>query len=928
MRLPLLRTIKNPMEKPIIRKRRSISPIWILPLVALCIGGWLLFTSIRNAGVEITLHLEDATGISPGKTKVIVKGIPVGTVKRLHIDEGMQGVNLIITMERQTRSALVTDTTFWVVKPEVSAGRISGLDTLFGGSYIGMRKGSATTFTTNFEGLTEPPPLDTNTPGLHITLESDTLFSLQRGSNIYNKNVQIGYLEDYFLQKNGKIQLKAYIEARFAHLIHTGTRFWNASGLSLTGDVQSGLTVNVESLASLIYGGITCDTPAALEKTDPANNDSTFRLYKDFEDAEYGISMTLQLASGEGIVPGKTKVMFRGMKTGVVKNIEINQDRFHTVTATVLLDPRAETTLKEHSRFWVVRPEVQITGIKNLETLLTGPYITFEIGEGSFCNRFVETTDPMPKPTFHPGVSYTLIAPDSGGLAIGAPVLYKQIAVGEITTITLAPKGDAVFVGLLMHYPYSSLINKKSVFWNAGGVKVDASLSRLQINLGSIQSLLAGGVAFTNPSPKGKSPFAPAEAGTTFKLHASYGEAVKALPELEIQGLRLQLLTAKAPPLTIGAPILYNNIRVGEILGFDLAQNRRDMVIHILINEGYRDLATTGSRFYTFSGIKVNASLQGVNLETAPFNALLNGGISFYNSTKGSPVRSEQTFPLYESEQEAVHADALHLSLHFSNGEGIAKNTEIRYQGIGIGKVTELSLDPATGEVHGEAFVQQEMRRLFRRETILRLVKPVVSLSGVQHLETILTGAYIEVRPGLGQMQTTFTILPVASDTTLPQTGLNIVLETATLGSLKKGSPVYYRQVQVGRITSYHLSPTAQEVWLNVNIEPAYTKLIYTGTKFWNASGIKVSGGVLSGMTVHAESVEALLTGGIALAIPERDKMGPPSYPGEHFPLAEKNEDEWLTWHPQLPPSAPASSHGGNGKQKKQTPEPAKKTKK
>jgi len=899
------------MEKPLIRKRRSISPIWILPLVALCIGGWLLYTTIRDAGVEITVHFQDATGITPGKTKVIVKGIPVGTVKRLEVDEGMQGVNLVITMDRQTRSALVEDSTFWVVKPEVSAGRISGLDTLFGGSYIGMRKGSSTNLATSFEGLAEQPSLDTSTPGLHITLETETLYSLQRGSNIYTKNLQIGYLEDYSLQDNGKIVLKAFIDAKFAHLIRTGTRFWNASGLSLTGDVQSGLTVNVESLASLIYGGITCATPPSLEQTDPADNQSTFKLHKDFEDAEYGINMTLQLATGEGIVAGKTKVMYRGLKTGVVKNIDINNDQFHTVTATLLLDPRAEVILKERTRFWIIRPEVNITGVKHLETLLTGPFITFEIGEGKRQDRFVEETTPMAKPTISPGTHYTLIAPDSGGLVIGAPVLYKQIAVGEISGLTLAPKGDAVHIRLLLHHPYNELINKKTVFWNSGGVKVEASLSRLQVNLGSVQSLLAGGVAFANPQLKTGTSLPPAEAESTFKIFDSYGEAVKAVPELEHKGLRLQLFTAKAPPLTVGAPVLYNNIKVGEVLGFDLAKNRRETLIQLLVNEGYRDLVTGSSRFYIFAGVKFTASLQGVNLETAPFDALLNGGIAFLSGTKSDPLRPGQILVLYESLQEAANADALRLSLHFSSGEGITKNTEIKYQGISLGKVTAIRLDSASNGVRGEVCVPQEMARLFRKNTILRLVRPEVSLTGVRHLETLLSGAYIDIRAGSGQPQTDFTVLALAADTFQPANGLNIVLETSTLGSLKQGSPLYYRQVKVGQVTGFQLSPTAQEVWITANIESAYTKLIYTGTKFWNASGVRVSGGVMSGMTVSTESMEALLTGGITLATPEAEQMGVPAAPGYHFPLVKTFEEDWLKWQPLLPPQ------GGSNQEKK-----------
>ncbi|MGE4560879.1 MAG: MlaD family protein, partial [Desulfobulbus sp.] len=706
------------MEKPIIRKRRSFSPIWILPLVALCIGGWLLYTGIRDAGIDITVHFEDATGINPGKTKVIVRGIPVGTVKKLNIDPRMRGVSLVITMDSQIRSALVEDTTFWVVKPEVSAGKISGLDTLFGGSYIGMRQGESTTYADHFQGLAEQPSIDTSTPGLHIVLETDTLYSLQRGSNIYTKNLQIGYIEDYTLQENGKIRLRAFIEARFAHLIHTGTRFWNASGLNLIGDVQSGLTVNVESLASLIYGGLSCETPPALLQSPPAENSTVFPLYRDFEDAEYGIPARLQLTTGEGIVAGKTKVMYRGLKAGVVKRIDINDDPNHTVTADLLLDPRMEPALRETTRFWIVRPQVQITGVKNLETLLTGPYITFEIGAGKKQGEFIEETGPLPNPVNRPGTSFTLVAPESGGLNVGAPVLYKEVAVGEVTGVRLSPKGAEVLVTITVFSPHDTLVSKKSVFWKTGGFQVDASLSRIKVELGSVQSLLAGGIAFMTPPVKSAPP--PAAPQSRFPLSRSYGDAVKAIPTAELQGLRLDLVAAQAPRLGTKAPILFNNIRVGEVLDLDLAPNRRDTVIHVLIEEQYRDLVNKTSRFYTLSPVKLNASLQGVNLETAPFEALVNGGIAFVTTGRGSAAGQGEHFPLYGSLREAENADALRLQLHFQSGEGISPSTEVRYQGITIGRLNTLHLDPESGEVHAEACVDPAMASLFRRNSRLR----------------------------------------------------------------------------------------------------------------------------------------------------------------------------------------------------------------
>nr|WP_320011604.1 MlaD family protein [uncultured Desulfobulbus sp.] len=886
------------MEQPILRKRRSLSPIWILPFVALCIGGWLLYTSIRDAGVEITVHFEDATGITPGKTKVIVRGIPVGTVQKIHIDPNMQGVSLVITMDSQVRGSLVKDTAFWIVKPEVSAGKISGLDTLFGGSYIGMRKGSSTSSSTSFTGLEEEPPVDLSLPGLHIILETDTLYSLQRGSNIYTKNLQIGYVEDYLLKKNGKIQLNAFIEARFSHLVHTGTRFWNASGLSLTGDVQTGLTVNVESLASLIYGGLSCETPPPLVDTPQATNGAMFSLYKDFEEAEYGIEALLQLNSGEGIVAGKTKVMYRGLKVGVVKSVDINSDSLQIVSAQLQLDPRMEPALRENTKFWAARPQVQLSGVKNLDTLLTGPYITFEIGQGGKRTSFIEEPAPVQTAITRPGTSFTLVAAKSGGIKAGAQVLYKEISVGEVTEVSLSPGGKQVFLHLIIYAPHDLLVSKRSIFWKHSGFQLDASLSQITMELGSAQSLLAGGIAFM--TPPGRTVAAIAEPPTPFTLYPSYRDAIKTIPEMELPGLRLHLLAHTAPRLNKGAPVLFNNIEIGEVLGFELAANRRDTEIHLLIKKDYEDLIQSTSRFYALSPIRVNASLTGVSLETAPFHALVSGGIGVISSGIQHAAKAHQYFPFYSSLQEAQDADSLRLQLHFPDGEGISESTVIRHQGIKVGRLCKLRLEPESGAVEAEACVDPSMATLFRRNSRLRLVRAQINITGIKHSDTLLSGAYIDLKRGMGAKVTEFTVRPLSQDRERPQTGLNIVLETDSLGSLKKGSPVYYRQVQVGEVIGYQLSPSAQKVWLDVNIQAPYNRIIHTHTRFWDASGIKVSGGVLSGMTVRTESVESLLAGGIGLATPEKETMGPPAYPDQHFPLAQTVDESWLDWQPQM----------------------------
>ena len=659
------------MEQPVLRKRRIISPIWFLPLLALCIGGWLLYTSYRDAGIDITIHFQTAEGITAGKTKVIYKGIPVGTVKDVTVDTKLDGVIVHVEMDKETKPGLVEDTVFWIVKPEISAGRVSGLETLLSGSYITVRKGKSPTARRIYKGLASPPPLTSDTPGLHLTLETNTLYSLQRGSNIYSKNLKIGMVDDYRLGDDGKITVDVFIEPKFSHLIREGTRFWNSSGLSVSGDLQSGLSVNVESMAALIYGGLTCATPKSLQNSPQAMDGRTYHLYKDFEDAQYGIPMTLQLASGDGIVAGKTKIMFRGLKAGVVRTIDINQDKFHTVTATILLDQRAETILRKNSKFWVIRPQVSIEGIKNLNTLVSGPYITFQVGDGEYQDHFIVDSSPMPKPFLRPGKRFSLLSKDSGSLSIGTPVLYKKREVGEITNIRFTEDGKGIQTEILIYDPNHPLVREDAVFWDVSGVQVDGSLSNFQVNLASLRSMLAGGIAFSNPvSERNDKPKPEAEKGASFKLYSSRADAVKKVTIMRRPGTVIKLQVDAMSPISEGAPVLYNKIAVGEVLDFKLAGKKYRVEGTILIYEKFTNLINKTTRFYNASGVTLDASLQGLSLQVESLDSIVAGGISFFTPGTGKKVKDGQSFPLYLSREDALNADSLVLTLQFSSGTG------------------------------------------------------------------------------------------------------------------------------------------------------------------------------------------------------------------------------------------------------------------
>ncbi|NOX80515.1 MAG: MCE family protein, partial [Deltaproteobacteria bacterium] len=862
------------MEQPtVILKKCSLSPIWILPLIALGIGAWLLYSSYRDAGIKCTIHFDNAEGITVDKTEVRYKGVAMGLVKDVTVDKDLQGVNLLVMMKRKARSSLVADSKFWIVRPEISAGKVSGLGTLLSGSYIAMRPGTSTVAATHFQGLSGPPALSPHTPGLNIILKSDALFSLQRGSPVYSKNLKIGEVQDYHLARDNSIVIAVHIRPKFSRLIRTGTRFWNSSGISIEGNLQSGFNLRTASLAALIYGGISCGTPASLRASSPqAVNGQSFALYRDFDAAQYGLPMTLKLVSGNGIIEGKTRVMYQGIKAGVVKKITVNNDKIHSVTAEILLDPRVGDILREGTRFWVIRPRISIDGIRNIDAILFGPYISLQPGNGAFRDHFTVQRGPMPEPARRPGRRYTLIAKNGGSLEIGSPVLYKKMVVGEINTLSLAADGESLRVGILVYDDFAHLVRKDSVFWDVSGISVDAGLSHFKLNIASVKSILDGGVALVNPAAPGRRA-ASAAAGAKFKLFASYAAAVKARPGLLPRGLALRLAADSSHSLQIGSPVLFKNITVGEITGFELNHDHRGVLLDILIFRKYADLVRSSTRFYNFSGFSINTGLRGVDVRAGSLESVVAGGIAFFTPKPGTKVRPGRKFVLYGDYDTARLRDGIHLTIHLAGAAGVRAKTPVKFKGLEIGLVKKLRFSPDMRGVIADCLVRENTATLFRDHSRLALVRPKISLSGIQHLETIVTGSYIDVIPGTGNLRTDFTILSVPPDPDAAG-GLNIVLETPRPGSLGENSPVYYRRVQVGRVTGIGLSPTAQKVWVRVKIYAADAALVHKGTKFWLASGIKMSGGLFSGFTIDSESIESIVAGGIAMATPAGEEMG------------------------------------------------------
>ena len=239
---------------PELKRKRGISPIWILPLIAVVIAAWLVYKSLMDAGIDVIITFKNAQGIEAGKTQVIYRGMPIGLVKSLQINKDFRSVDVHVRFVKEAGNQLKKGTQFWKVEPEISTRGITGLDTLLKGNYITMMPGEGEE-TDRFEALQEPPPVKTDAPGLHVSALTDDLGALKVGSGIYYKGVKVGEISQTHLNGNTDVTLDLFIYKKYSELVKKTTRFFNISGITFEGGL-SGFTLKAESLESLFLGGI------------------------------------------------------------------------------------------------------------------------------------------------------------------------------------------------------------------------------------------------------------------------------------------------------------------------------------------------------------------------------------------------------------------------------------------------------------------------------------------------------------------------------------------------------------------------------------------------------------------------------------------------------------------------------------------------
>lgn len=313
-------------------RRQRFNLIWLVPIVAAAISLYLGVRFISNRGPLVTITFTTGNGITPGQTEVRHKAVSLGMVEDMHLSRDLDHVVVHVRMKREGDAILTNRARFWVERPRLSLGNISGLETLVSGAYIEVDPGSrggAPAY--KFKGLEEPPGVRSDVPGTTFRLTAGRLGSVGVGTPVFYRDVSVGEVLSYDLGNGlGPVAIRIFVRAPYDKFVRGPTRFWNDSGVSITAGAQ-GFHVELQSLQAVFSGGVAFKTPTLQAEIPPSAPNASFKLYENETDADAAQFtqkvpfVTYFTTSVGGLAKGSPVEVF-GLQVGIVTDVRLMLD--------------------------------------------------------------------------------------------------------------------------------------------------------------------------------------------------------------------------------------------------------------------------------------------------------------------------------------------------------------------------------------------------------------------------------------------------------------------------------------------------------------------------------------------------------------------------------------------------------------------------
>lgn len=338
----------EPGQATVKTRRFTLSLVWIVPIVAVLVGLSLVVHNLMQEGPTITLTFKTGAGLAANKTEVRYRNVVIGHVTEVGLSDDQRNVNATVKLDKQAEGFTREDSKFWVVRPRIGAGGVSGIDTLLSGDYIGADIGQSANRAKHFTGLENPPAITYGEAGKHFTLHTQDLGSLDIGSPVYFRKIPVGQVVAYSLDAEGKgVDIQVFIHAPNDMFVTANTRFWNASGINVEVGAN-GLAVRTESLSSLLVGGIAFRAPEYSPNDIAAAENQRFELFADQQGAlapPAGKAQYLRLRFDQAMRGLKVgaPVEFLGIEIGRVVSVNLDFDertRRFPINVGILIYPQ------------------------------------------------------------------------------------------------------------------------------------------------------------------------------------------------------------------------------------------------------------------------------------------------------------------------------------------------------------------------------------------------------------------------------------------------------------------------------------------------------------------------------------------------------------------------------------------------------------
>lgn len=881
------------IHEPVKKKKKFILFLLILPVLALIISAGIMYKHFAQLEEEITITFNNAEGFIVNKTPLKYKGIKVGVVSDIAIEETDINKFLVkVRLTNQSTNVIAREgSVFWKVEPKVSINEISGLNTLISGNYIEVRpynndvakvlKQKKQTF---FKSLESQPFNAFENEGLLLTLTSQK-GNLSIGAPVLYKSFVVGKIQNKKL-KGTTVYYTLFIDTQYKDLIKTSSQFWRASGIEVKASL-SGLKMDVENFETLLAGGIAFsskeDSKILEDYSEP------FTLYNSQEEVQFSQKrILLKSSNAYNLDEEFSKIYYNGFEVGKVDEIQFNQEeKLHYIF--LKLKKSSSDLLNYTPHFQIIQPKIGLDKIEGVSALVKSNYIKLSVNtkqKKELKSSYKLHENPKKINMY----SMTLYTSKNTKISRNSPVYYKNIKVGYVSSYYLNKKQNQVKVKLNIYWIYRDLINDSSLFYEQAPIEFKADLKGVLVKTAPIKSFIHSGISFFTTHLNEK------HSKKSFELFSTEHEA-RTQEYLHNKGKIYQLRVRTNADVKEGEDIYYKGLEIGRVLKSHYSEKNDEIYFKIFILDKFTNLLNESTRFYSLSSIDVDMSLDKLNIKTKSFYSMLNGGIAFYTANK--EAKSVNKLHLFEFDQTLEEAEQkfVYATIELSRGYDLRAGSKVLYKDIPIGTVSTIRFKNS-GKLEASIQIDKIHEALLNTDTLFYLDNFEFSLNKIKNPRAALFGSNIQVIAGSSNVRTTkFQLIPHKPFKAFNKNGLRVIVNTNLKSSLKENSPIYYRQLQIGVVEGFSLSSDSTKVRLELFIDQKYAHLVRKNSIFYNASafGVDLS---LFGVKIRTETLETLVSGGISMVTPtnylEQASMN------EEYELHEDLDDDWLEWKPKI----------------------------